>query len=67
MREEKVKLIFYDENFKSRFVCTHELSYKCQKKNLEKLSKQGFINSYLDLLLTLLFLFSIDKPPIFIL
>ena len=40
---------------------------KKKKKNLEKLSRQGFINSYLDLLLTLLFLFAIDKPPIFIL
>ena len=58
MREEKLKLIFYDENFESRFICTHELSYKHQKKKkktLEKLSKHGFISSYLDLLLTLLF------------
>ena len=59
MREEKLKIIFYDENFKSPFVCTHELSYKHQKKKkpLEKLSKHGFISSYLDLLLTLLFYF----------
>ena len=66
MREEKLKLIFYDENFKSHFVCTHELSYEHQKKKpLKKLSRHGFISSYLDLLLTLLFLFTIDNLPIF--
>ena len=36
MREEKLKLIFYDENFESRFICTHELSYKHQKKKKKK-------------------------------
>ena len=47
-----------------------QMSYKLQtpkkkkKKSLEKLSRQGFISSYLVLLLTLLFLSAIDNLPI---
>ena len=39
MREEKVKLIFYDENFKSCFICTQELSYKHHHTHKKKKKK----------------------------